>query len=144
MVLLKPMKPTSLVLGGVHKVEGIVADIVYHIADQEESPVYCVQNRVIYYDYPLETHLDRQVVENYEERHRQHQSVSEIGNMLRVVGKHMVHPVGEEVAISYDPVVGENVLGVENEPMQNVLDKAEVEQSSDGDQNEGDQVETFP
>lgn len=58
------MKPTSLILGGVHKVEGIVADIVYHIADQEESPVCCVQNRVMYDYYLLEAHLDRQVVKD--------------------------------------------------------------------------------
>lgn len=39
----------------------------------------------------------------------------------------MVYPVGEKVAISYDSVVRQNVFRMENEPMQNVLDKAEVE-----------------
>ena len=136
MILLKPMEPASLVLGRVHKVEGVVTDVIDHVADQEEGPVGRVQNGIVYDDDLLEADLDRQVVQHQEQGHRQHQSVSTIANTLRVVGKHVMNAVGEEVAVPHDPVVGQDIFGVEDEPVQNVLNEAEVEKSSHGDQKE--------
>ena len=66
------MKPTSLVLGSIHKVEGIVTDVVDDIADQEERPVCCIQDRIIDDDDLLEAHLNGQVVEYQEQWYRQH------------------------------------------------------------------------
>lgn len=136
MILLKPMEPTSLVFGRIHKVEGVVADIIDHVADQEEGPVGRVQYGIVDDDDLLEADLDRHVVQHQEQGHGQHQSVSTIGNILRVVGKHVMNAVGEEVAVPHDPVVGQDIFGVEDEPVKNVLHEAEVEESSQGDQKE--------
>lgn len=49
-VLLKFMKPSSLVSGSINKVKGIVRHIINHIADKEKYPCSRIKDRILDFD----------------------------------------------------------------------------------------------
>lgn len=76
-IFLQFVEPTSLVVGRIHKVKGVVRNIVYHVPNQEKDPSYRTDDRILEFDQIPHKTFHKDIVKYDEKRRRKDKSISE-------------------------------------------------------------------
>lgn len=124
-------------------VKSVVAEVVHHIADLEGGPEEDREDRVAEFHYLPDCEVSKREDHTVKGR-RKHESISKLGKVLRIIRKHVMDPMREEVKIMRNATVRDIAIAVKDKPMQAILHQSKEDQSRNNSEDSLIEVECLP